>query len=63
MDKCQENDIEVLSEWLRSLRITKENALDRTTDIKTKNKILTALPLVVYNKQAVMPKSIVPDPR
>jgi len=45
------------------LRITKENALDRTTDIKTTNKILTALPLVVYNKQAVMPKSIVPDPR
>ena len=59
------NTIEVLEEILRSLRITKENILNRSTEpaiSETSGEMLTAL--AVYNKtaQAVIPKSMVPDP-
>ena len=59
-DQCQEHEIKVLSEWLGSLRITKENALERTTEYT--DNMLTAL--AVYNEIAhvIMLKSMVPDP-
>jgi len=41
MYQCQENDIETLSEWLESLRITEEEKATEYTD-----KILVALVLV-----------------
>ena len=61
MNQHQENNIEALSEQLGLLRITEEDILKETTDIETTDKILTAPVLVVYNEQAVMPKSMVPD--
>ena len=49
MNQHQGNSIEILLEWLELLRITKEDASDRTTD-----EILIALAPVVHNKQAVI---------
>ena len=43
------------------LRITKEDILDRITKTETTDKILAASTLVIYNKQAVMSKSMVLD--
>ena len=43
------------------LRITKEDILDRITKTETTDKILAASALVIYNKQAVMSKSMVLD--
>ena len=61
MDQCQRNNIEVLSEQLGSLRITKEDISEKT--IEYIDNMLTAL--AIYNKivQAVIPKSIVLDPK
>ena len=60
MDQYQEPEIEALSEQLGSLRITEEDASERT--IEYMDNMLTAP--VVYNKiaQAIMPKSIIPGP-
>ena len=43
------------------LRITKEDILDRITKTETTDKISAASALVIYNKQAVMSKSMVLD--
>ena len=54
------NDIEVLLEWLGSLQITNKT-LDKTseqTDIK-----MLGVPAINNNKQTVMLKSIVLDPK
>jgi len=51
-----------LSEQLGSLRITKEDASNKTTETETTDTMLIVLAQVVQNKQAVMPKSMVPDP-
>jgi len=57
------NNIEVLSEWLGSLRITEEASTD---DEQTDTKISTALaPMAVTgqeNVQAGLSKNMVPDP-
>jgi len=44
------------------LRITKEDILNKTTEIETMDKMLTASALAVQNKKAVMQKNIVLDP-
>ena len=44
------------------MRITEKDVPDRITEIKTTNAILIVLALAVYNEQAVIFKSIVPDP-
>ena len=58
--------IEALKGILGSLRITEEYGSDRnrTTELASSEEMLTALTLAVYNKtaQAVMQKSIAPDP-
>ena len=59
MNQCQEHKIEALSEQLGVLRITKENTLEEITEYI--NKMLIA-PANIQNKQAGLPKSIVPDP-
>jgi len=43
------------------LRITKEDILDRITKTETIDKILAVLTLVIYNKQAVIFKSMILD--
>ena len=43
------------------LRITKEDILDRITKTETTDKISAVSALVIYNKQAVMSKSMVLD--
>ena len=57
--------IEVLKEILGSLRITKDNMLNKSTElaIPETKEMLTAPVLAVYNKniQTITPKSIVPD--
>ena len=59
-DQHQEHKIEILSEPLRSLKITEENISERTTEYIDNILIV----LVVYNEiaQAIMPKSITLDP-
>ena len=47
---------------LELLKITKEDALEETTNIETKSEMLIVLALTVYNKQAIIPKSIIPNP-
>ena len=42
--------MEILSEQLESLRITKEDALDRMTEIKTMNEMSIILVPAKYNK-------------
>jgi len=42
--------MEALSEQLRSLKITEKNVSDRTTEIKTMNKMSIVLVLAVNNK-------------
>ena len=56
--------MKVLLEWLESLKITEEDTLKRTTEIKTIDTISIVLVPVVKNtiEHAVMPKSIVLDP-
>ena len=60
----QEINIEVLEEILRLLRITKEYALDknRTTEPETLEENILTVPVLVEIVQAVILKSIVPDP-
>ena len=60
-DQYQENNMEALLEWLKSLRITKENTLNETTKTETIDAMSIVSALAVQNKQAVMPKNIVPD--
>jgi len=43
------------------LRITKENTLNETTKTETIDAMSIVSALAVQNKQAVMPKNIVPD--
>ena len=50
MDQHWENNIEVLSEQLESLKITKEDTSDRTIETETIDTISTALVLAVYNE-------------
>ena len=47
MIQCWGNNIEVLSEQLELLRITKEEVLEATTKIETIDVMLTTLVLVV----------------
>jgi len=35
IDQYQENDLKALSEWLESLRITKEDTSNKTTETET----------------------------
>ena len=58
MDQCQEHEIEVLSEWLKSLRITKETASEEITEYT--DNMLIAL-VNTQNDQAGLPKRIVLD--
>ena len=60
MDQHQENNIEVLLEWLRSLRITEEDTSKETMEYTAKMSVALAL-ATAQNKQAIMPKSIVLD--
>ena len=62
IDQCQGNNIEALSKWLRLLRITEEDTLEEITEIESIDEMSIAPAPVVYNKQIVMPKSMVPDP-
>ena len=56
------NNIEILSEWLESLRITEEDTLERTIEIETID-TMSLVPVVKNTiEQAVMPKSIVLNP-
>ena len=50
-----------MSEWLGSLRITKEDISEVTTETETTNAMLTVLAPAVQNEQVVMPKSMVLD--
>ena len=61
INQHQEHKIKVLLEQLELLRITEENTLERTTEYM--DNMLT-IP-VVYNGivQAIMPKSMISDPR
>ena len=61
-DQCQENNIKVLLEQLGSLKITKEDASDRTIETETTGTMLTAPASVVQNKQVVISKNMVLDP-
>jgi len=61
-DQCWENNLETLSEWLKSLRITEEDTSNKTIEIVIMDIVLTALEQAVQNKQAVMSKSMVLDP-
>ena len=60
------NTIEALEEILGSLRITKDNISNRSTElaIPETEEMLTAPVPAVYNEntQTSMPKSMVPDP-
>ena len=63
--QCQRTGIEALEEIIRLLRITKKYILDKnkTTELGTLENILTESVLALAAlEQAVMPKSIVPDP-
>ena len=62
MNQYWENNIEVLLEQLKLLRITEEDALDRTTETEIIDTMLIALVLIVYNEQVVISKSIILDP-
>ena len=57
------NTIEVLEEILRSLRITKDNISNQSTEPATLEieEMLTASVLAIHNKNTVI-KNIVPDP-
>ena len=60
IDQCQENNIETLLEWLGSLRITKEDTLEETTEYTDEISVVL-VSATVQNEQAVMLKSIVLD--
>ena len=58
-----EDAIEALEEILGSLRITKDNMSNRSTELATPetDRMSTALALAVYN-ESIPTKAIVPDP-
>jgi len=61
-DQCWENNLETLSEWLKSLRITEEDISNKTIEIEIMDTMSTALEQAVQNKQTVIYKSMVLDP-
>jgi len=60
-DQYQENNLEVLLEWLESLKIIKKEVSSKIIETETIEKMLTAPAPAVQNKQAVILKSMVPD--
>jgi len=60
-DQYQENNLEVLLEWLESLKIIKKEVLSKIIETETIEKMLTAPAPAVQNKQAIILKSMVPD--
>ena len=60
MDQHWGKNIETLSEQLKSLRITEEEALEEIIKIESIDKISTVL--AIHNEQAVIFKSMVLDP-
>ena len=63
MSSRRTNDIEALSEWLGSLQITEEAPSKyKWTTIEEILTILALAVIVNKNRQAGMPKNMVPDP-
>ena len=60
-DQCWENNLETLSEWLKSLRITEEDISNKTIEIEIMDIMSTALEQAVQNKQIVIYKSMCYD--
>jgi len=60
-DQYQENNLEVLLEWLESLKIIKKEVSSKIIETETIEKMLTAPAPAVQNKQAIILKSMVPD--
>ena len=64
MDSRRTNDIEALSEWLGSLKITEE-ASDKYEQTTTEEMSVAPAPAAIAtskNVQAELPKNMVPDP-
>ena len=56
------DNIEVLSEWLESLQITNKTS-DKTIEQSDKVMSVALVPVTTnMNKQAVIPKNMIPDP-